>query len=788
MQPSVLNGTQQRNRPTEHAPHDTMRLSGRESKRPAEPAELPGGAQGAPKPAPSASPIARMASIVGVSAIEGLSIYAWLRLHDAGRPWWALLALLVGQVAETALLQRAIDRGGVKRWGPAPTNDPRAASYMRKVERRIGAAGNAEVALWVLWLACAMALGQEIAAVGLLVAMHVKHQVEHAAVCDTTFRTGLFSFKAIVGSAMEVASAVACLALIIDGHYVTGAVVLGVGLLVEHAMLIDSLRWEIVVRDIRLPRDRRWRTPVRPSPAATYLASHYASLWRLVQRITPLQRWLNRTIINSRIGRIEPRPNPLSTVAPYTSWTSLTDRTYSSRHLPPVPADAQRSPAGGPPASGEVAKLFLRDKEMIACPKSTVLFGFFAQWFTDGFLRTRREEHNGIRDTLRNESNHEIDLAQLYGLNSKATRQLRGERGLLKSQLIDGEEYPPYYCSEVPGDEPTPSTEFDELPRPVRFDSLKPEQKRSLFAMGSDTRNLGFAAFNVLFLREHNRIARQLGAEYPAWDGDRVFETSRNILTVVLLKIVVDEFINHINPNHFQFRFGQGGFHDEPWYRPNWMAIEFNLLYRWHSLAPSTFHLAGTPLPMSALLSDTTVLTSTGLGPIMAAASNQPAGRLGLRNTDRDLIDMAERPSIEQARVAELAPYNDYRRLCRLPPVASFAEISSDPDIQAQLERLYPGGVEDVEFYVGLFAEEAGPNSVLPPLVGTMVAFDAFSQALTNPLLARRVFNEQTFSPLGMKVIEQTSCLSDLVQRNVPRRTGQEPYFVSLRRRDFQRV
>ena len=30
-----------------------------------------------------------------------------------------------------------------------------------------------------------------------------------------------------------------------------------------------------------------------------------------------------------------------------------------------------------------------------------------------------------------------------------------------------------------------------------------------------------------------------------------------------------------------------------------------------------------------------------------------------------------------------------------------------------------------------------------------MVGVDAFSQALTNPLLAPRVFNEQTFSPLG---------------------------------------
>ena len=42
-------------------------------------------------------------------------------------------------------------------------------------------------------------------------------------------------------------------------------------------------------------------------------------------------------------------------------------------------------------------------------------------------------------------------------------------------------------------------------------------------------------------------------------------------------------------------------------------------------------------------------------------------------------------------------------------------------------------------------------------LLTTMVANDAFTQALTNPLLARNVFNEATFSAAGMKIINETS-------------------------------
>jgi prostaglandin-endoperoxide synthase 2 len=94
--------------------------------------------------------------------------------------------------------------------------------------------------------------------------------------------------------------------------------------------------------------------------------------------------------------------------------------------------------------------------------------------------------------------------------------------------------------------------------------------------------------------------------------------------------------------------------------------------------------------------------------------------------------------------------------------------------------------VDDMEFYVGLFAEELGLNDVLPPLVLTMVAFDAFSQALTNPLVAPRIFNEATFSAAGMAILNEDQRIADLVHRNVP--TPSEPYFVSLTRRAYRRV
>src|SRR3712207_4571729 len=137
---------------------------------------------------------------------------------------------------------------------------------------------------------------------------------------------------------------------------------------------------------------------------------------------------------------------------------------------------------------------------------------------------------------------------------------------------------------------------------------------------------------NVLFLREHNRIARELKRAY-GWDDERLFQTTRSILTVLLIKIVVEEYINHISPSRFKFLADPRSFRNPAWYRPNWMAIEFNLLYRWHSLVPSVFHIGERDVPVDKTLFNTDILVERGLGACFEDASRQPAGRVGLLNS-----------------------------------------------------------------------------------------------------------------------------------------------------------
>jgi prostaglandin-endoperoxide synthase 2 len=502
----------------------------------------------------------------------------------------------------------------------------------------------------------------------------------------------------------------------------------------------------------------------------SYVLTHFAVFWWVVQRIAALRRIFNRLLIRRAISKTKPRPHQFSMYADYTCWASLTDHKFSGRHMAAAPEFNASLPS-----AEQVELLFVRPKgRCLMSPKSTVLFTHFAQWFTDGFLRTdhTKGDPNAFR---RNTSNHEIDLSQIYGLSKAATNLLREPAsGRLRSHRFDNGdgEYPPLYF--LPNGQPDPHFDQLEALRPIlpidypRWEERKPH----LFVGGVERVNvqIGYPMMNTLFLREHNRICGELEKEY-GWGPDRTFETARNILTVLLLRIVLEEYINHITPYHFKFFVDPTAFGNERWYRTNWMTVEFNLLYRWHSMVPDTILIAGKHRPLAESLFNNRLLVERGLPGTMQDASSQAAAKLGLFNTYPRLVTEAERPSIALGRNAQLGSYNDYRELFSFPRVTDFDQISEREEVQKALKETY-GRVDRIEFFAGLFAEDVRLNSALPGLIGRMVGVDAFSQALTNPLLSTNVFNPDTFSKKGWEIIHETESLHQILDRNLGSATG----------------
>ena len=212
-----------------------------------------------------------------------------------------------------------------------------------------------------------------------------------------------------------------------------------------------------------------------------------------------------------------------------------------------------------------------------------MLFPTFAQHLIDSFIVTGIKSDSGDEGTKFNfrktDSPHDISLLTVYGRTIEQTNQLRvqnptkGQFGRLKTQMINGEEWAPYLFDEWGN----VKEEFNKLDYPQGLNHvlgmLPPEiaekKKSTIFAFGGSRTNLtpNISAWNVLLIREHNRIAGVMEKDEPTWDDERVFQTARNTLLAIYLKLVIEEYINHITKYEMNFTVRPGKWMwNAPWY------------------------------------------------------------------------------------------------------------------------------------------------------------------------------------------------------------------------------
>jgi prostaglandin-endoperoxide synthase 2 len=452
----------------------------------------------------------------------------------------------------------------------------------------------------------------------------------------------------------------------------------------------------------------------------------------------------------------------------YASWPSLVDRRFTGRHLPP---DRDRKL----PPMQDVVALFRRlPGTYRPSTVNSALLTYFAQWFTDSFLRT------DSRDLRSNTSNHEIDFCQVYGLDETRTRALReGRGGRLASRETATGEYLPLLLKDGAVDPRFAGFDYAQriengplvvqawMKQAGMTDAEIAANSPFLYATGLErgSSNIGYVACSVLFLREHNRLARAIEARHPTWSDDRIFETARNTLIVIGLKLVIEDYIVQLAQSPFRLQMDPGLAPRRPWYRTNRIAIEFNLLYRWHSMVPDVITMGGQPTPFHTLQFNNGLLETLGLESLVDRLSREPAGYLGLRNVPEFLM-RAEEGAHRMSRAFALAPMNAYRRHFGLAPLTSFETLGPDAATRDALKTLYDNDIDAVEFLPGMFAEEERGDANFGSLLMRMVGFDAFTQALTNPLLAPQLFVKETFSEVGWEAIHETQSLDDMFRRN----------------------
>lgn len=518
-----------------------------------------------------------------------------------------------------------------------------------------------------------------------------------------------------------------------------------------------------------------------------------------------INKFLSKWVINNNINSKPSRPFPLSSyshkkplkrfkengrivavnsynkwhISDYTSWDSLTDKTYSGRLLPPM---SKNKVAALPPIEKVASALIRKGMPMQHCHRSSILFMGFAQWFTDAFLRINS------KDIRKNTSNHEIDLCQIYGLNKKTTDALRSKKnGKLKSQIIEKKEFPVYlFGSNLKVKKKLKNIEYTKYIEDDYKEHFKdPEKKKQFFATGLGRGNstISHIAINILFLRLHNKVASLLKEKEGITNDERLFQTTRNILIVLLIKVTIEDYVNHLKPfKWMKFVFDTSYAEKQNWYRSNWISSEFNLAYRWHSLIPDYFSLNGKVLETKKdFRYNNEVVLKNELSSVFNQLSYQKAGKITLANSP-DFMYGAEISGLYNSRALRLASFKRYKEKFNGKKIRQIKDITKDKQKQDILKSIYGNNVDDIEFFVGLLAEDA-PNKkswlkkqlyedapVLGETMLDLVASDAFSHALTNPLLSKYIFTKKeteiktkTFTNTGVALIQSINSLKLIV-------------------------
>ncbi|KAG9477966.1 hypothetical protein GDO78_013125, partial [Eleutherodactylus coqui] len=358
----------------------------------------------------------------------------------------------------------------------------------------------------------------------------------------------------------------------------------------------------------------RIREFVRPSPSFTYyMLTHYKWVWDIINN-SFIRDTIVRLVLTVRATLI-PSPPTYNSAYSYLSWEAYSNVSYFTRVLPSVP-DNCPTPMGTKgklqlPDATLLVETFLKREKFIPDPQNTnLMFAFFAQHFTHQFFKTYGRMGRGFTKGL----GHGVDLSHVYGDNLERQYALRlFKDGKLKHQIINGDMYPPTVV---------------EAPIHMVYPENIPKDKR--FAMGQEVFGLlpGLMMYATIWLREHNRVCDVLRKEHPVWDDEQLFQTARLILIGETIKIVVEDYVQHLSGYYLKLKFDPELLFSSQFQYRNRIAVEFNQLYHWHPLMPDQFNILGQLYNYSSFIYNTSMLTDYGVEALVESFTNQIAGKV----------------------------------------------------------------------------------------------------------------------------------------------------------------
>jgi hypothetical protein len=178
---------------------------------------------------------------------------------------------------------------------------------------------------------------------------------------------------------------------------------------------------------------------------------------------------------------------------------------------------------------------------------------------------------------------------------------------------------------------------------------------------------------------------------------------------------------------------------------------------------PTLINAAGVTDPVTGAI-------STGIDAILKGGASGDAQEVDLQAV-RDVRNFLFGPpgsggsdliarDIQRGRDNGIPDYTTLRAAYGLPRVTSFAQITSNVDVQQKLAQLY-GGVDNIDAFVGALAEDHAPGADVGPLTKAVLV-DQFTRLRDGD---RYFYLNEQFTPDEQRILRGTT-LSRIIEEN----------------------
>lgn len=297
--------------------------------------------------------------------------------------------------------------------------------------------------------------------------------------------------------------------------------------------------------------------------------------------------------------------------------------------------------------------------------------------------------------------------------------------------------------------------------------------------------NIELTAVHTVFVREHNRIAAEIAKSNRRLSDEQIYQKARARVIAEIQAITYNEFLPALlGPNAIAAYTGY-----KPDVNPG-IANEFSTAaFRvGHTMVGDDIdflddqgNAVRDPVDLKDAFFNPNLLRETNVDSILKYLASDRAEEIDTQVVDslrnflfgapgQGGLDLAAL-NIQRGRDHGLADYNTTREAYGLARVTSFAQITSDVELQQKLQELY-GDVDHIDLWVGGLAEDHVSGGNVGETFARIIA-DQFTRLRDGD----RYFYQNVFKRAELRDLQKTT-LSTILKRNTNLQNLQDNVFV----------